>query len=144
MEESGEFMIEHWALGIGSLVFGMLALMEALALVRRKGTPPARGAAVTFEPKTDEEVRALRLAKTMISDLYAYHWKDIKKGRAGRCLYLLIGKVLDKALETYAERVGAECRARTRYLETLLVEDIAQGRIEAFGNPGFVRRIKGH
>lgn len=100
-----------------------------------------RGTNLNLTAQNEEEEKALRLARTIVSDLYAYHGEAIRKGRSGRCLYPVLGEVLERALVLYGERIPAAVRKRTGYLETLLIEDLAQGSIEAFGNPNFVRRL---
>lgn len=100
-----------------------------------------RGTNQNLTAQTEEEEKALRLARTIVSDLYAYHGEAIRKGRAGRCLYPILGEVLERALVLYSERIPEVVRKRTRYLETLLIDDLAQESIEAFGNPNFIRRL---
>jgi hypothetical protein len=105
------------------------------------GVTIVRGSNQNLTARTEEEKNALRLARTILSDLYAYHGEAIRRGRAGRCLYPILGEVLERALTLYGERIPEGLRKRTGYLETLLIYDLAQGRIEAFGNPNFIRRL---
>lgn len=78
--------------------------------------------------ESDQEARARRLARALISDVAAYHPERQERGlREGR-LKELFQDELRKSWQEYAEQVGLETAKNTPYFRDALNEILAKGK----------------
>jgi hypothetical protein len=81
----------------------------------------------------DPHDHARRLARLLVSDIKLYNESAIAEGRKHNDLYLRLKEDIDRARQTYNERVPAAVRQNTNYFQEELVRTIADGRPDALG-----------
>ena len=70
----------------------------------------------------DKPAAALRLARTIASDILLYNKKKIAQGIASDTLFDLIESEVSEGRELYETRVSAELRAKHNLLDRALVD----------------------
>jgi hypothetical protein len=92
------------------------------------GAEAARPTAPSPFGPADQEARARRLARALISDLAAYYPEKQEKGlREGR-LKELFQDELRKSWQEYVDQVGLEIAKNTPYFRDALNEILAKGK----------------
>lgn len=81
----------------------------------------------------DPHDQAKRIARLLVSDIKLYNESAISEGKKHNDLYSRLKDDIDRALQTYNERVPATVRQTTNYFQEELVRSIADGRPEALG-----------
>lgn len=78
---------------------------------------------------TDEErTKAMRLARTIASDLSLYHDAKIVRGIEGDDLFDVLREEIEEGRDLYRRRVSAELYAGTNYFERALADILLRGR----------------
>ncbi len=90
--------------------------------VAKPAAPPSPFAA------TDQDARARRLARALISDLAAYHPERQEKGLQEGRLKELFQDDLRKSWQQYVEQVGLEVAKNTPFFRDALNEILARGK----------------
>ena len=81
----------------------------------------------------DPHDQARRIARLLVSDIKLYNESAIAEGKKHNDIYSRLKDDIDRALQTYNERVPAAIRQSTNYFQEELVRSIADGRPEALG-----------
>lgn len=81
----------------------------------------------------DPHDQARRIARLLVSDIKLYNEAAIAEGKKHNDIYARLKDDIDRAQQTYNERVPASIRQVTNYFQEELVRSIADGRPEALG-----------
>ena len=81
----------------------------------------------------DPHDQAKRIARLLVSDIKLYNEAAITEGKKHNDIYARLKEDIDRAQQTYNERVPASIRQVTNYFQEELVRSIADGRPEALG-----------
>jgi hypothetical protein len=95
--------------------------------------PEPANASITLSPTVadDEEHRnAWRIARVLTADLEAYHEDTVREGVIYGTFYKLLRDPIDKARETYEQRVSDEIVENFDYFSKAIDELIARKRME--------------
>lgn len=76
----------------------------------------------------DERVKAMRLARTIASDLALYHEDQIVRGIEGDNLFDVLREEIEEGRDLYRKRVSAELYAETNYFERALADILLRGK----------------
>ena len=111
-----------------SLVLGAVTAARTVQAVNRNGdSAPAVG------PRPDEEQRARRYARLLLSEIKLYNEPAIRLGRQQRDLLQRLRPEIDRARRLYEERVPPAIGGRAAYFQQELVQALADGDAALLG-----------
>ncbi len=101
------------------------------------GVPAGAAARILRGPlaggEEDPHDQAKRIARLLVSDIKLYNEAAIAEGKKHNDIYIRLKEDIDRAQQTYNERVPAAIRQVSDYFHDELVRSIADGRPEALG-----------
>jgi hypothetical protein len=91
-----------------------------------------RGPLAAVEEDPHEHAR--KIARLLVSDIRLYNEAEIEEGKRQRNIYSRLRDDIDRARQTYNDRVPESVRATTNYFHEELVRSLADGSSEALGS----------
>ena len=91
-----------------------------------------RGPLAAVEEDPHEHAR--KIARLLVSDIRLYNEAAIEEGKRRNDIYARLRDDIDRARQTYNERVPETVRAATNYFHEELVRSLADGRPDALGS----------
>jgi len=91
-----------------------------------------RGPLAAVEEDPHEHAR--KIARLLVSDIRLYNEAEIEEGKRQRNIYSRLRDDIDRARQTYNERVPESVRSTTNYFHEELVRSLADGSSEALGS----------
>jgi hypothetical protein len=91
-----------------------------------------RGPLAAVEEDPHEHAR--KIARLLVSDIRLYNEAEIEEGRRHRNIYARLRDDIDRARQTYNDRVPEAVRADTNYFHEELIRSLADGSADALGS----------
>lgn len=91
-----------------------------------------RGPLAAVEEDPHEHAR--KIARLLVSDIRLYNEAEIEEGKRHRNIYSRLRDDIDRARQTYNDRVPESVRASTNYFHEELVRSLADGSADALGS----------
>ena len=82
----------------------------------------------------DPHDHARKIARLLVSDIRLYNEAAIEEGKRHHDIYARLKDDIDRARQTYNDRVPESVRAQTNYFHEELVRSLADGSAEALGS----------
>lgn len=82
----------------------------------------------------DPHDHARKIARLLVSDIRLYNEAAIEEGKRHHDIYARLRDDIDRARQTYNDRVPESVRAQTNYFHEELVRSLADGSAEALGS----------
>jgi hypothetical protein len=91
-----------------------------------------RGPLAAVEEDPHEHAR--KIARLLVSDIRLYNEAEIEEGKRHRNIYARLRDDIDRARQTYNDRVPESVRAGTNYFHEELIRSLADGSSDALGS----------
>jgi hypothetical protein len=93
------------------------------------------GAGILRSPDEDDpHENAKKIARLLVSDIRLYNEAAIEEGKKNNDIYARLKDDIDRARQTYEERVPESVRRSTNYFFDELIRSLADGSPQAFGS----------
>ena len=102
------------------------------AVVPPPGPRALRGPLAAVEEDPHEHAR--KIARLLVSDIRLYNEAEIEEGKRHRNIYARLRDDIDRARQTYNDRVPESVRASTNYFHEELIRSLADGSADALGS----------
>jgi len=102
------------------------------AVVPPPGPRALRGPLAAVEEDPHDHAR--KIARLLVSDIRLYNEAEIEEGKRHRNIYARLRDDIDRARQTYNDRVPESVRANTNYFHEELIRSLADGSADALGS----------
>jgi hypothetical protein len=102
------------------------------AVVPPPGLRVLRGPLAAVEEDPHDHAR--KIARLLVSDIRLYNEAEIEEGKRHRNIYARLRDDIDRARQTYNDRVPESVRANTNYFHEELIRSLADGSADALGS----------
>jgi gas vesicle protein len=131
--EAIEILARHAAQRLEALT--AVRAVQALGLQRPSPASGAPIATIGSASTLEEDQRARRYARLLVSEIKLYNEGAVRQGRQNRNLLEQLRSEIDRARHLYEQRVPAHVPSRSAYFDQELVQTLADGDPGLLGNP---------